>query len=981
MRSGYGRSLFEPLLPLILGRDVSGEVAAVGASVRTLSVGQEVFGALHPTAVRGTYADYAILSEDELSVKPVSISHVEASAIPFAALTAWRALKSTARITEGQRLLVVGGGGAVGFSAIQLSVAAGCHVSTTCGSESIDRVLAAGAEQAVDYTTEDVEFAIKGQFDAVLDTIGVPETERIGINLLKRGGHYMTLQGEAASLTDRYGIAIGLPTATAILLKKQIQYRYSHGIEYWWTYMRADAEGLDEIRKLSEAGKLKIPVEKTFPITQVREAHEAKDKRRIPERPHRPGSTSSSSEHFICFTSPFSSSSSSMKLSSKSILSPGRTRDPPVSLSNSLSRRLRTNGSMKGGQASPMFPTCSRKRGCAFENPEPSSPKVTCIGQVRVKTKKQGQKMRTLSKQRGGEVSFRKVEQTRDGIIQTTASSQNQQQQQPHECLPHRNQRWVHFPLTICEALRGFGAEFSCLFPCRPSCFSTSEREKKEKAAGSNGGESADQSSCGAVFARWLVALQDGDGGKGRTIEFVVGGEEERTELAERSLRRHAMEEVEIRDEKCEVLKDEETVEEEARVSICIPPKNALLLMRCRSDPMRMAALANRFLESPAPKDEDDAHEEEQVNLEPETKHELRMEDKEDEVCEKRVSNEACEEQESRKAEETLVIEIQEAEEQEVEENPEEILETDEEFKEEIQEKQEHEVRQTEVEGGNVLDSSSSKALVDQETVKNEEQEPNLIHEEEKEERIVVSVVSVLEVDEPEAETIAEATALKAIAEKSTVEKGTRERLEEEEEKVTQERLEADEDTQENHEGEEHTAESEERESHVEEKRESPVKKQERESSVLPDCLLLMMCEPKLSMEVSRETWVCSTDFIRWQPEKQVNLNNGGDEQKTRVSRLSTTAFAAQPPVQQPPRSSCCLPAPAAAVACVSMAKMIEQKLVNAVAYEPLVLTRCKSEPMRRAVKLAPESCVWKNRKLEPHRRATLGVGAAGVGF
>ncbi|CAA3024152.1 reticulon-4-interacting 1, mitochondrial [Olea europaea subsp. europaea] len=281
MRSGYGRSLFEPLLPLILGRDISGEVAALGGSVRSFSVGQEVFGALHPTAVRGTYTDYAVLAEDELTSKPASISHVEASAIPFAALTAWRALRSTARIKKGQRVLVVGGGGAVGFSAIQLAVAAGCHVSTTCGGESVDRLLAAGAEQAVDYTTENYEVAIKGYFDAVLDTIGVPETERIGINLLKRGGHYMTLQGEAASLTDKYGLAIGLPLATTTLLKKQIQYRYSHGIEYWWTYMRADAEGLDEISRLAKAGKLKIPVERTFPITQVREAHEAKDKRLI----------------------------------------------------------------------------------------------------------------------------------------------------------------------------------------------------------------------------------------------------------------------------------------------------------------------------------------------------------------------------------------------------------------------------------------------------------------------------------------------------------------------------------------------------------------------------------------------------------------------------------------------------------------------------------------------------------------------------
>ncbi|XP_071691923.1 uncharacterized protein [Rutidosis leptorrhynchoides] len=282
MRAGYGRSLFESLLPLVLGRDVSGEVAAVGASVQTLNVGQEVFGALHPTAVRGTYADYAILAEDQLAPKPSTISHVEAAAIPFAALTAWRALKSTARITEGQRVLVVGGGGAVGFSAVQLAVAAGCAVSATCERESIERLLAAGAEQALDYTAEDLEGTLKGKYNAVLDTIGIQQTERLGINLLKRGGHYMTLQGESASLADKYGLAVGLPTATAVLLKKQFQYRSSHGIEYWWTYMRTDAEGLDEIRRLAEAGKLKVPVEKTFPITQVGEAHDAKDKRIIP---------------------------------------------------------------------------------------------------------------------------------------------------------------------------------------------------------------------------------------------------------------------------------------------------------------------------------------------------------------------------------------------------------------------------------------------------------------------------------------------------------------------------------------------------------------------------------------------------------------------------------------------------------------------------------------------------------------------------
>ena len=75
MREGYGRSLFEPLLPLVLGRDVSGEVTAVGSNVRHFRVGDQVFGALHPTATRGTYSDYAILGEEQLAPKPESLSH------------------------------------------------------------------------------------------------------------------------------------------------------------------------------------------------------------------------------------------------------------------------------------------------------------------------------------------------------------------------------------------------------------------------------------------------------------------------------------------------------------------------------------------------------------------------------------------------------------------------------------------------------------------------------------------------------------------------------------------------------------------------------------------------------------------------------------------------------------------------------------------------------------------------------------------
>ncbi|KAJ7565464.1 hypothetical protein O6H91_02G062200 [Diphasiastrum complanatum] len=277
MRGGYGKSLFKPLLPLILGRDVSGEITAVGKAVSQLHVGQEVFGSLHPTAVRGTYTDYAILADEQLAPKPANLTHVAAAAIPFAALTAWRALHSMAQIRPGQRVLVMGGGGAVGLAAIYLSRALGCQVSCTCGKRSIDLVKEAGADETIDYTSENIQGQFKGQFDAVLDTIGVEETEAAGVNVLKRGGHYLTLQGEAVSLADKYGLLAGGALAAATLLRKQVQYRQSHGIEYWWAIMRTDVEGLHEIARLAKVNKLRIPVGRSFPLTEASEAHRLRE--------------------------------------------------------------------------------------------------------------------------------------------------------------------------------------------------------------------------------------------------------------------------------------------------------------------------------------------------------------------------------------------------------------------------------------------------------------------------------------------------------------------------------------------------------------------------------------------------------------------------------------------------------------------------------------------------------------------------------
>ncbi|KAK8651849.1 hypothetical protein V6N13_141428 [Hibiscus sabdariffa] len=641
-----------------------------------------------------------------------------------------------------------------------------------------------------------------------------------------------------------------------------------------------------------------------------------------PERPHRSTSNSSTngsnntttSELFICFTSRLSSSSS-------------------------MKRRLRSNGSMKGGQASPMFPVTShgKKRGGSFENPEPSSPKVTCIGQVRVKTKKQGKKFRACRSKRR-DVSFRKVDRGNGGSSNSLESSSSQdynvghilssnsrhhQHQQQQEC-----KRWVHLPLTICEALRGFGSEFNCFLPCRSSCMANQRDDKQGKTRGSgNGnGNGRPSSSCGAVFTRWLVAVQEGEG-KEREIELVVGEEDD--ERRGSSQRRHVFEDIEINDFADENIGEEE----EARVSICIPPKNALLLMRCRSDPVKMAALANKFWETPVPQEEEEEESEEKVE---------EQELVQDDTVEAEIEHEEASE---------MFVTCEANEEQEIPE------------------------AETEVES--VLVKNESTQVVEETIVDCQDQEHKNEGEETQQESTlkegILTEVSLdiekLPVEENES-AIEELQQQQPAAEAEEDDEG-----EEEEEGSTME--EEGERTEERSEPETPGTRG------TDPENES--KESESGENLLPDCLLLMMCEPKLSTEVSRETWVCSTDFIRWLPEKRKQLlvkqKDGGDEPKRRISVDSNP----RPIFLQPPRSSCSLPAAppmdtpvAAAANGVGGGTTKGHKVVGSKGYEPYALTRCKSEPRRPSAKLTPDACFWKNRKLEP---TSVGVSAAGVGF
>lgn len=653
-----------------------------------------------------------------------------------------------------------------------------------------------------------------------------------------------------------------------------------------------------------------------------------------------------------------------------------------------------------------MFPsggTGTKKRAGGFENPEPSSPKVTCIGQVRVKTKKQGKKMRMISSRSkrsrsgggcgGAEASFRKAEQNinQQESFQTLHFPNHQiSSSSQRECLRHRNQRWVHLPLTICEALRAFGSEFNCLIPNKSSCLSGGEAKKDEESKGVR--SESGNSSCGAVFARWFVALGDGeDGNKRREIELVVGEEEEEEETTEitsgsHSLRRQVFEGIEFKEEALM------TEQEEGRVSICVPPKNALLLMRCRSDPVKMAALGNRFWEMPAAPNEEEYEEEEEqedegVEEKEQEQGQVGLETELDCVCD----GEQVEDPEEQKDGELNSVLEEEAEDERPEKSQSlyevpEVIEEKECQENEGPDREEQELNVNEpalvAQEAVLVDCSLAEVFADPEMEEMEAHEVEEAREEEmRDAELPISEEEeqeqVLDKVEEEAEAEVEVTEESTAEEEKETRKSTWE-AEESRVKVTEDRPEPEPEPE---------TESEEPEAQMD-----PQPKRSSQSPVLPDCLLLMMCEPKLSMEVSKETWVCSTDFIRCLPERHVSSssNNKKDrkDEAKKPPRVSIDSKASNPApahqqqqqMMQPPRSSCSFPIQAGGP--VSMAEIIGQKLVGSTAYEPFVLTRCKSEPMRSASKLAPEACFWNNRKLEPHHRpGPLGVGATGVGF
>ncbi|KMZ56436.1 hypothetical protein ZOSMA_95G00310 [Zostera marina] len=727
--------------------------------------------------------------------------------------------------------------------------------------------------------------------------------------------------------------------------------------------------------------------------------------------------------------------------------------------------RLRSSGSVRsGGARSPaMFTTATA---------EPTSPKVSCIGQVRVKTGR-----RRRRKQQQKEVGV----ETAPGAMRSRSTRETSFRRT--ERRSGRDRSWVHLPLgLVCDGLRSFGSEFHCCWnwkqigfgscfqcascsSCSCACGSCSGRSGSCAGAGcgegscSGGGGSCSGRGCGSCVGnncggsscsdagcgrcvgngcgggscsdagcgrcvgngcgggscsdagcgrcvgnkccrgscsgggcRWCVGNEccrgscfgggrgwcvgnkccrgscSGGGcvsctgsdcgscnGCGSLSGGCCGGRKRRKEVAV-----VVMEEMEVtevrglggRRRRRELEMIGEDVAEEENIPVCVPPKNALLLMRCRSDPSRVSALKNRFKLEVEEEEDDDAEEDDRRR-----RRKRGVQGVVAEVMEENV----VEAEEDENVRSSKLDNVNRS-----------VLDN---------------VYSSENESGFAKLQKSPPTTLPAAQLIIEEESKNMIQLEEEEKKL--SKKSALPITELTEERRRSTTSKecnqnppqrrsfssdKEMVRRSTSyrESGRRSSFSSEGE-ARKSSFSVDKDS------------TKRRWSFSSEKESKlgpllpPVPsvsalantgggKSNKEKNELPDCLLLMMYEPKLSMEVSKETWVCSADFVRWQPQRR-RQQQQQQKNHSQVSALAIKDAEAPQGEDKKPVTELTTDSLTSTTVIPSKQQLSHKAEAEmAVATVPFVLTRCKSEPTRLS---------------SPHGKMSMPrlIGVAGIGF
>jgi NADPH:quinone reductase-like Zn-dependent oxidoreductase len=217
----------------------------VGPAVTAFAAGEEVFGYVRRDDVQwGTTAELVPAPQRCLAHKPESLSFAEAAGLPLAGLTAYQSLTEALDVHEGERVLVHRAAGGVGFSAVQIAVALGAHVIGTASPRNHGFLRDAGVAEVLDYSAGPISAQLSEPVDAVLDLVGGD-----------------TLADAPKQVRDRARI-----TSVVDPVVNEMGGRY--------VFVRPEHEHLEELGRMADAGQLRVPIARAFPLEQTAEAQE-----------------------------------------------------------------------------------------------------------------------------------------------------------------------------------------------------------------------------------------------------------------------------------------------------------------------------------------------------------------------------------------------------------------------------------------------------------------------------------------------------------------------------------------------------------------------------------------------------------------------------------------------------------------------------------------------------------------------------------
>jgi len=250
---GHLQELLPHQLPITLGWDVAGTIAAVGAGAEKFKVGDEIFAYGRKDFVRdGSFAEYIALAATSVAAKPQNIDFNEAAAIPLTGLTAWQALYEFAGLQAGQTVLIHAGAGGVGSLAIQFAKNSGATVLTTASYKNLNYVKELGADICIDYQEEDFVSVVKKNFpsgvDVVFDCAGGDTLTR-SFAAVKTGGALVSIVGPPDEAAAKH-----------------------HQIKAGFIFVRPEGSQLAEIGQLISRGRVQMPFIQLMNLGDVKEA-------------------------------------------------------------------------------------------------------------------------------------------------------------------------------------------------------------------------------------------------------------------------------------------------------------------------------------------------------------------------------------------------------------------------------------------------------------------------------------------------------------------------------------------------------------------------------------------------------------------------------------------------------------------------------------------------------------------------------------